>query len=308
MAMAQIIPSSPPAMTRKINKIPIDRDRVRRNSEFFGRDFLQESPFIKGGKIVYTLKKTNFTLDYRFDKMKSEQLKEILRLDKEGNVFSLGRRALRLWYSLIVLAAEQGQGTSGTFHIRDIVRLWESKRSGRLYSDIKQTFLSLATFNPYYHNNKQGEDRIEWGHSFFDAWLIKGTGDNAVFEFELNKVALGITAKWLNKRELSFEEIGRGYLTLEVKELKKPRPDAKYENFIECLRLLKPGQVNVKFETVMSNWIKIGDDMLRQRKKCHDLVLKYLSQARAEEEIQGFILKVTVVKNWLKEWRVQITK
>jgi hypothetical protein len=306
--MAQIIPSSPPPTFRTINKIPIDRDRVRRNSEFFGRDFLQESPAVKDGKIVYTLKKANFTLDYRFDKKKSEQLKEILRLNKEGDVFSLGRRALRLWYSLIVLAAEQGQGASGTFHIKDIVRLWESKRSGRLYADIKQTFLSLATFNPYYHNNKQGENRIEWGHSFFDAWLIKGTGDNAVFEFELNKVALGITARWLENRKLSFKEIGRGYLTLEVKELKKPRPDAKYENFIERLRLLKPGQVNVKFVTVMNDWIKIGDDMLRQRKKCYDLALKYLTQARREEEIKGFALKVAVMKNWLEKWRVQITK
>jgi hypothetical protein len=306
--MTKSQPLAPPARLRKISKIPIDRDRVRRNSEFFGRDFLQETPVIKDGEIVYTLKKADFILDYRFDKKKSEQLREILRLDKGGSAFSLGRRALRLWYALIVLAAEQGQGTSGTFHIKDIVRIWETERSGRLYNDIKQTFLSLATFSPHYYNGKEGEERIEWGHSFFDAWLIRGAGEKAVFEFELNKIALGITAKWLENRKLSFAEIKGGYMTLRVEELKNPRSDPKYENFVERLRLLKPGQVCVKFETVLKDWIKTGDGMLRQRKKCHDLVYRYLSQGRKEGEIKEFAMQVGVLKGWLSAWRVKIIK
>ncbi|MDR1482535.1 MAG: hypothetical protein LBI74_07915 [Synergistaceae bacterium] len=249
------------------------------------------------------------TLDYRFDKQKSRRLKKILKLNQEALSFSLGRRASRLWYSLIVMAAEQGFGTNGTFRVSDLVRLWECKKSGRLYSDIKQTFLSLASFNPHYDNNKSGANRVEWGYSFFDAWLIEGEGDDAIFSFELNKVALGITTEWLDDKKLSFKTLKGGYLSIPVSELKGKRLDPKYENFIERLRLLPPGKIKVLYYTILDDWIKIGDDMIREhRMRCHDLVIDYLQKAKTSKEITGFSSLVRGFKNWRETWAVEIMK
>jgi hypothetical protein len=306
MSEASLSPALP--RRRNISKIPIDRDRVKRNSEFFGRAFSQERPVLKDGEITYTIIKETFTLDYRFNKSKSDRLKKNLRLENKGNVFSLGRRAARLWYSMIYLAAVQGGGHTGTFRLKDIAELWHCGRSGRLYTDIKQTFLSLATFTPHYRNNKTGSGLVEWGYSFFDAWLIKGEGDGAVFSFEMNKTALGITSRWLKESNLSMSELKGGYLAIKVSELREDRGSPKYENFVERVRLLKPGGVKVGFEKVLLDWIKVGDDLLRQRKKCHALVSKFLAQARSEGEIKDFRLEVRGLKDWLKAWTVRITK
>jgi hypothetical protein len=293
---------------RNIKRIPIDRQRVRDDGEFFGRSFTQHSPARNQGEIVFSVKIKDVTLDYRFDENKSKELKQILKLDPEKNAFALGRRAVRLWYSLILLAAKQGKGTTGTFRIVDIAQIWECERSGKFYNDIKQTFLSLASFSPHYYNNKTGEDRIEWGHSFLDAWLIRGEGNSAVFSFELNKVALGITADWLENKSLSFSSLKRGYLSLKVEELKKERSDPKYENFLERVRLLKPGSVEVKFETVLTDWIKTGNDMLRRRLDCHNMVQKYLKTAQDEGELKTFQLQNITLSKWRENWRVSITK
>jgi hypothetical protein len=298
-----------PEKRSRINQIPIDRNSIKRNSEFFGRQFLQESPTDTDGEIIYTIIRDNVTLDYRFDKKKSRQLKKILKIDKRAAKFSLGRRASRLWYSLILMAAKQGSGTIGTFRVRDIVKLWECRKSGRLYSDIKQTFLSLASFNPHYINHRTGDDRIEWGYSFFDAWLIEGDGDDAFFSFELNKVALGITTEWLNDKKLSFKTLRGGYLSIPVSELKGKRLDPKYENFIERIRLLKPGKVKVLYYTILDDWIKIRKDMiLEHKKRCHDLVFDYLEKAKAAKEISDFRSIVYKPKNWRENWFVEIAK
>jgi hypothetical protein len=293
---------------RNIKRIPIDRQRVRNDGEFFGRPFTQHAPTRNQGEIVFSIKIKDVTLDYRFDENKAKELKQILKLDPEKNAFALGRRAVRLWYSLILLAAEQGRGTIGTFRISAIARIWECERSGKFYNDIKQTFLSLASFSPHYYNNKVGEDRVEWGHSFLDAWQIRGEGNGAVFSFELNRVALGITADWLENKSLSFSNLKRGYLSLKVAELKKERSDPKYENFLERVRLLKPGSVEVKFETILNDWIKTGNDMLRRRLDCHNMVQRYLQSAKDESEIKAFELQNITLAKWRENWRVHITK
>ena len=280
---------------------------MKHDGEFFGRPFIQQNATEKEGHIVYTIKKKDFTLDYRFNKDTSEELKKVLKLDTGRNIFSLGRRSARLWYSMIVLAAEQGRGNSGKFKISDIVRLWECERSGRLYEDIKQTFMSLASFNPHYSNNLTGAKRVEWGHSFFDAWVIRGIGDSAVFEFELNKAALGITHEWLNN-DLSLSSLKSGYLAFEVSELKRERKDPKYENFIERLRLLKPGVCKIKFITILEDWIKVRDDFLRKRGACHDLVIKYLEDARGEGELKDFKIRFDTLSKWKENWTVTIRK
>jgi hypothetical protein len=293
---------------RKVKKIPIDRDRIKRNSEFFGRQFLQEIPTHKGGDIIYSVRRDGLTLDYRFNKAKSQQLRKILQLDKNFSGFSLGRRASRLWYSLIVLAAEQGSGTMGKFKVSDLIRLWEVKKSGRLYNDIKQTFLSLASFNPYFSNNKTGAEKIDWGYSYFDAWLIKGEGDNAEFTFELNKVALGITQEWLEDRRLSLSSLKSGYLSMPISDLKGKRDEPSYENFIERIRLLKSGEVTVLYSTILRDWIKVGDDVFRRRKQSHDLVLGYLQKAQDAQEIKGFTSSTQKMKEWRETWNVSIHK
>ena len=303
--------SSTQSVTRSIKSIPIDRKRVKADGEFFGRAFNHLLPVEEGGHIVYSIKNKDFTLDYRFDKKKSEKLKEALKLNAvDGHNFSLGRRAARLWYSMVFLAAEQGQGRGnrGSFSINDIVKLWDCKRSGRLYADIQQTFLSLATFNPHYSNNQVGANRVEWGHSFFNTWCIGGEGDTAVFNFELNQAALGITHEWLNNG-LSYDSLRGGYTSIKLKDLKQTQPDSKYANFLERVRLLKPGRpCTLKFITILTDWIKVREDFLRKRSACHSLVYSYLEKAQKEGEIKNFKTYLPGLTQWREEWKVEITK
>ena len=293
---------------RRIRVIPADREKIKEQGEFFGRSFLQEIPFYDKGMIVYSVKKPDFTLEYRFNKTKAAQLKDLLRFDNSKD-FSLGRRASRLWYSLIVLAAEQGQGISGTVSISDIARLWNCKKSGRLYDDIKQSFISLASFNPRYTNNKNGAEYTEWGYTFFEAWRIKGEGDQATFSFSLNKMALGVTTEWLNDGKLSIKSLKSGYVSIPITQLQNNRLDPRYENFLERLRLVRPGQIiKVKFYTVLDEWIKTGSDFLKHRKKCYDLVVKYCQQAQKDGELLSFKTQVLTNTNWRENWMLIIEK
>jgi hypothetical protein len=294
---------------KTIKIIPLDRQRVKDDGEFFGRTFLQKKPIEKNGHIVYQVKVGDVTLDYRFDKKKVNELKKILfhGVELEENLFSLGRRAALMWYSLVYLVAVQGGVTKGIFRIADIVEIWKSKPSGKLYNDIKQTFLSLAAFNPYYNNGQSGKDRIEWGHSFFDAWVIKGEGDSAIFEYELNRIALGITTDWL-ENGLSLSTLKGGYFPFHIQELEKLRADDKYENLVERIRLLPPGVMTVKCSTLLRDWMKLREDMLRRHKKCHDLIYKYLQKACDNKEIASFRYHVHGGKNWLEKETILIEK
>jgi hypothetical protein len=281
---------------------------VKSHGEFWGRPFLRETPQVESEFITYTVKKPKFTLEYRFEKAKVAQLKKILNLEKKSQDFSLGRRASRLWYTMIVLTAEHGKGTSGSFTVGDIVKIWGSQDSGRLYEDIRQTFMSLAAFNPIFSNYQADKKRQVWGYSFLKGYLIKGDGDSAVFSFTLNEIALGITTEWLNNKKLNEASLKSGYLMLPVAKLREKRGDLGYENFRERVRLLKPGIVRVKFYTILDEWIKVGDDMLKHRGECYHLVMKYCQRAKESGEIKSYKQEVITIKGWREQWQMQIHK
>lgn len=284
--------------------IPLDRERVKAHGELWGRALDSYDSATTHDIISYTFETTDFAYDFGFNKIKAHELREALKLDAQKD-FTVGRRLAHLWYTLMIIADEQGEGTSGSFTVGDIVKEWGREKSGKLHAHIKQSFMTLASLRFKQTNNKKGKARREWGYNFIDSWAIES--DNK-FSFKLNDAALGITSIYLKSKNLTPEILKRGYLPLPFANLTEKDLDPKYENFAERLSLLKPGKIEVKFKTILKDWIKTTDDVMKHRKKSYDLVMKYCQQAKKRGEIKDFQQTVLGTKNWREDWKIIFTK
>ena len=296
--------------SRRVGAIPYDRKKFLEHSEIFGQPFLHLIPTDKDGFITYSVKNSGHTLNYRFSKEKADALKSLLKVGKNESPFTLGLRGDRLWMSMIYFAAKHYTGTtSGQFTMKELLEVWGCEKSGQLYDDIKRTYLSLVSFVPAYHNNKEGDEAEVWGEPFVLKFSVKGRGENMVFSYTINPDAMGITAKWIaQKSGLEKEKLKEGYISIPISELKESA-DPRYKNFIKRVRLLMPGTViTVKFNTILAEWIMLGKDNLRRRELCHGLVLSFFRKAKEDGEIKSYKPIIVGLKNWKENWKVQILK
>ena len=292
---------------RRTKNIILDRDVTKDLGEFFGTSIVNTTPTDDDKSLVFHVNRGETKLHYRFDKKTINGIKNDLSLDNQPLQISLGRRTARLWWTLIVLAYEQGSGTVGNFSYDDILRLWGAKRSGKLYEDIKDMFLSLASATLTMHRkDKNGKPDILVYHLINSARIKGDENGGTTFSFELNEDALGITAHWLRYGQLSASQQAKGYLSVPTAELKQKGKNLRYINFCERL-VLFPGGV-VKAQTILEEWLKLPPSRLKHKKDCEQLLINILTQAKEEGKMVSFITNFPAGKNWLESWSVKIVK
>jgi len=291
----------------EVKKIPMDREMVKSMGEFFGTSIQNVMPEEDDNFLNFFVKRGSTELNYRFDKNVIDKIKGQLNLDKEETQINIGRRAGRLWLTLIVLAYEQS-GTFGKFKYSDIIRLWSARESGQIYEDIRNLFISLSGANFILTKNEKGKkDTVIM--SFINSARISENEDMAnetIFHFELNENALGITANWIKYGSLSTKIQRDGYLSLPITDLSEKFENINYINFRERLRLFGGGEI--KGITILEDWIKLSKDKLLRRSYCHSVIIKCLDQAKKDKLIKHYKTTFKLNKNWKNNWKITIVK
>ncbi len=297
-----------------ISYIPLDKKKYPNYIEAFGRRITES---YERGKttdeegraiITYTTKAGGGELKYSFDE---DLLVRELGKEATKKLPTLGRRASNLWYSMIYFAKEQGNGgLEGNFTASELMRLWgvdDPSKGGRAFKDIRETFFNIVAVMPSYTNKRSGDERLDWGFSFTSSYLIKGEGREARYYYTMTPEALGLTEKWL-KGELTAEEIKSkgGYLAYPLQYLQGGLDETE-QNFQDYLLKFKGGYT-VKAYTILKDWLKLRNDLLRRRKYCHELLYRYLENAKERGEISSYKFEVKELKDWRKKWKVTIYK
>ena len=314
-ARASIIPvdlSEPKAKEEFRSYIPVDKEKYPQYQEAFNRRITPsftkgESKDEEGKKLItYTTKIKGGELTYRFyEGIISKELGQ----DATKKLPSLGRRASRLWLSMIYFTKKQGEGLKGNFTASELMRLWggDPDKKGRLWGDIRQTFFNIVAVMPSYTNKRSGDERIDWGFAFTSSYLIKGEGKEARYHFTMTPEALGLTEKWL-KGELTTEDIKNkgGYLAYPLSYLQGGLDETE-QNFRDYLLKFKGGYT-VKAFTILNDWLKLRKDLLRRRTYCHDLLCNYLKNAKKRGELSSYKFEVRDLRDWRNKWKVTIYK
>jgi hypothetical protein len=295
------------------HRVPFDREVAKSLGEFFGRSIINVIPEENGKALTYSIPQSEqVQLDYEFDKNVISRIKNELQIEAEDTQLNVGRQAGKMWMSLIVLAYEQRQGkyeVEGTFRYADIERLWGARKSGQLYTDIRNLFLSLSSVK-FTQKTKMGDETEVEFYSLINYGKIAEKKDNdeaTVFSFTLNNKALGLTADWIRFGKLSLARQKEGYLSVPVTDLKDSAKDTDYLNFRERLRLFGGGRVNC--ETVMRAWLKITSaDRLKRREHCRQAISKCLEKAKKAGELSDYQFDAPITKQWRQLWQVTIIK
>ena len=291
----------------KINDIIMDRARVEETGQIFGRTFNHLIPEVKGGEITYTIFKTNKRIRMSFNSETKAKLELLLKEGSNPTELSLGRRAGKLWLTMIYIVAKNNGKRRGSFTMKDIIDLWGVQRSGKLYSDIRIIFKSLASVKTSFSYGK-GLKRREWGYDFINAYNIIGEGENTTFYFTLDEDALGISTDWLDNTRLSPKNLKKGYLSIPVEELMEKNLSTQYLNFREKLRLCPPGIKKFKVFVILDDWIKVDEDVLRHKTRCHRILCTALAQAKDADELKDYQTHFLSTKDWLNTWEITIEK
>jgi len=309
------IPTPTPQIPEEefIGYIPVDKDKYPQYQETFnrritpsftkgiskdeeGKKLITYSTPVKGGELTFRL----------YEDIISKELGQ----EASKKLPTLGRRASRLWFSMIYFAKKQGEGLKGNFTASEIMNLWgkdPNKRGGNAWSDIRETFFNIVAVMPSYTNQRSGEERTDWGFAFTSSYLIKGEGKEARYHYTLTPEALGLTEKWL-KGELTAEEIKNkgGYLAYPLSYLQGGLDETE-QNFRDYLLKFKGGYT-VKAFTILNDWLKLRRDLLRRRTYCHQLLYTYLENAKKRGEISSYKFEVKNLSDWRNKWKVTIYK
>jgi len=292
--------------------IPLDKRKYPQYQETFSRRITPsftkgETKDEEGRKLItYTTKTRGGELTYRFyENIISKELGQ----DATKKLPTLGRRASRLWLSMIYFAKKQGEGLSGNFTASELIKLWggDPKRLGKGREDIRETFLNIVAVMPYFTNQRSGNERVDWGFAFTSSYLIKGEGKETRYYYTLTPEALGLTEKWL-RGELTAEEIKKhgGYLQYPLAYLQEGLDETE-QNFRDYLLKFRGGY-SVKAYTILNDWLKLRKDLLRRRNYCHQLLYTYLENAKKRGEISSYKFEVRSLTDWRNKWRVTIYK
>lgn len=296
-----------------ISYVPLDKKKYPNYIEAFGRRItpsygINKTTDEEGRAIItYTTKAGSGELRYSFDE---DLLVKELGKDATKKLPTLGRRASNLWYSMIYFAKEQGNGVEGNFTASELMRLWgidDPSKGGRAFKDIRETFFNIVAVMPSYTNNRSGDERLDWGFAFTSSYLIRGEGREARYYYTMTPEALGLTYKWL-KGELTAEEIKTrgGYLAYPLEYLQSGLDETE-QNFRDYLLKFKGGYT-VKAYTILNDWLKLRKDLIRRRKYCHELLYRYLENAKSRGEISSYRFEVRELKEWRKKWTVTVYK
>jgi len=233
-----------------------------------------------------------------------------LGIDATKKIPSLGRRASRLWLSMILFAKKQGKNLEGNFTASELMKLWNiepTKRGGNYWSEIRETFFNIVAVSPSFTNKRSGDERTDWGFSFASSYLIKGEGREARYHYTMTPEALGLTEKWL-RGELTIEEIKNtgGYLAYPLTYLQGNLDEAE-QSFREYLLQYKGGYA-IKLFTIANDWLKLRSDLLRRPTYCHEIIIKYLNNAKDRGEISSYTIEVKGFNDWRNRWKVTIYK
>lgn len=297
-----------------IGYIPVDKDKYPQYQETFnrritpsfakgigkdeeGKKLITYSTPVKGGELTFRL----------YEDIISKELGQ----DASKKLPTLGRRASKLWFSMIYFTKRQGEGLKGNFTATELMNLWgidpNTAGRGRGREDIRQTFFNIVAVMPSYTNQRSGEERTDWGFAFTSSYLIKGEGKEARYHYTLTPEALGLTEKWL-KGELTAEEIKSkgGYLAYPLSYLQGGLDETE-QNFRDYLLKFKGGYT-VKAFTILNDWLKLRRDLLRRRSYCHELLYTYLENAKKRGEITSYDFAVKGLSDWRNKWKVTIYK
>jgi len=297
-----------------ISYIPVDKKRYPHYLETFnrritpsftrgeskdeeGKKLITYSTPVKGGELTFGL----------YEDTISKELGQ----EATKKLPALGRRASKLWFSMIYFAKRQGEGLKGNFTATELMNLWgidpNTAGRGRSRGDIRQTFFNIVAVMPSYTNQRSGEERTDWGFAFTSSYLIKGEGKEARYHYTLTPEALGLTEKWL-KGELTVEEIKNkgGYLAYPLAYLQGGLDETE-QNFRDYLLKFKGGYT-VKAFTILNDWLKLRRDLLRRRNYCHQLLYIYLENAKKRGEISSYKFEVKALSDWRNKWKVTIYK
>jgi hypothetical protein len=296
-----------------VQKIPMDREITKNLGEFFGRSIINITPNDDEKKLTYSIRKNErVQLDYEFNKETIQKIKAQLGRDDEETQLNVGRLAGKFWLSLIVLAYEQRQNEyeiKGKFKYQDIVNLWGVSEGSKLYSDIRNLFISLSSAKFIQKTHEKNETKVRF-YSLINTGEIVEKKDEAqatTFSFFLNPEALGLTADWIRYGRLSKSYQDEGYLSLPLDDLKNSIKDVNYINFRERLRLF--GGSVISIGVILEEWIKITNpDKLKRKNYCITMVNNFLSKAKKENELKDFTLKTATGKNWRYEFQINISK
>ena len=306
--------SEPEEKKEFISYIPVDKSKYSQYQEIFNRritpSFKRGETKDKEGKklITYTTKTKGGELTYSFYE---EIITKELGRDAAKKLSTLGRRASRLWFSMIYFAKKQGDGLEGSFTASELMRLWgidpNTAGRGRGREDIRETFLNIVSVVSHFTNQRSKDESIDWGFPFTSGYLIERKGKETRYFYTLSPKALGITEKWL-KGELSLKEIKDkgGYVAYPLSYLRGGLDETE-QNFRDYLLKFKGGYT-VKAFTILNDWLKLRRDLLRRRNYCHQLLYTYLENAKKRGEISGYVFEVKNLSDWRDKWKVTIYK
>ena len=308
-------PSPSPEIPQEefMSYIPVDKGKYPQYQETFNRRITPsftkgESKDEEGKKLItYTTKIKGGELTYRFYE---DIISKELGQNATKKLPTLGRRASRLWFSMIYFAKRQGEGLKGNLTASELMRLWGAKdpsKGGRAFKDIRETFLNVVAVMPYFTNQRSGDERIDWGFAFTSSYLIRGEGKEARYHYTMTTEALGLTEKWL-KGELTADEIKNrgGYLAYPLAYLQGGLDETE-QNFRDYLLKFKGGYT-VKAFTILNDWLKLRRDLLRRRTYCHQLLYAYLENAKKRGEITSYDFEVRDFRDWRNKWKITIYK
>ena len=297
-------------------RVPMDREVIQYLGEFFGRSIIQTVPEEDDKTFTYSIQKDeNVQLDYVFSKDGINKIKKALGRENEDTQLNVGRLAGKMWMSLIVLAYEQRQNNyeiRGAFQYKDIARLWQAQESGKLFDDIRNLFISMSSAKFVQRTQIGNETKVKF-YSLINSGEIaqkRSEEEATTFSFALNNEALGLTADWIRYGQINKSVQREGYLSLPVSDLSEEVKDVNYINFRERLRLYK-GQAGgyVSGEKIIRDWMKITNpNKLRRRGYCQTAIQNCLDRAVREKELASYEMDCPLTKDWLKSWKVHLTK
>ena len=293
-------------------KIPMDREVVKYLGEFFGRSIANTPPEEDERFLTYAIQQDEKTrLEYEFNKEAINKIKDQLSIKDEDTHLNVGRLAGKMWMAMIVLAYEQGQSNyeiKGKFTYRDIVNLLGVSKGSKIYSDIRNVYISLSSARFVMKTQEGNKTKVKF-HSLINSGEIsekKNEEEATEFKFVLNNDALGLTADWIKWGRLSKSRQSEGYLSLPVSDLEYPTKDTNYLNFRERLRLYKGGELSAWI--ILKEWIKLDSDKLKRRGFCYQTLDHCFKQAQEEKELVGYSLHLPLEKGWQKNWKATISK
>ena len=223
----------------------------------------------------------------------------------KGGSPTLGRRSFEMLLGMIWFA-KRDNGLRGHFRAAEMARFLreDPPNSGRLYDDIKRTFLSLATVKIRNVGLIESVEEVgEEGIRFIEQWEHDPKGEG--YNYTLNPLALGITALWLND-ELREDNIGHGYINYPLAYVKERLGETE-KAFRDSLLLIRQN-VTVRAWTIAKNWCCFSDDALKRRRQVHDRIFDYLGRANKRGDIISWESTGLKLNTWKSEWKITISK